>query len=139
MAIQLPKIAAAMSDLTPCMTQVAGILMDSMEENFAQGGRPKWEALKASTIQQRIKLRKWPGQILIRSQAGLKPSISSRADATSATIGSNKAYARIHQKGGQAGRGRKVTIPARPYLGVTEKEVGEIEIKIKQHIEGNRQ
>lgn len=29
----------------------------------------------------------------------------------------NEPYAGIHQFGGQTGRGRKVTIPARPYLG----------------------
>ncbi|OHD80493.1 MAG: phage virion morphogenesis protein [Spirochaetes bacterium RIFOXYC1_FULL_54_7] len=137
MEITLPKVAGAMRDLTPCMRQVAGILMDSMEENFAQQGRPKWTALKASTIRQRVKLRKWPGQILIRSQAGLKASISTRSDANSATIGTNKVYGRIHQKGGQAGRGRKVTIPARPYLGVTDKELGEIETKILNHATQN--
>jgi phage gpG-like protein len=27
-------------------------------------------------------------------------------------------YARIHQKGGEAGRGKKSLIPARPYMGV---------------------
>ena len=34
-------------------------------------------------------------------------------------IGSNKEYAAIHQFGGMAGRGRKVEIPARPYLPLT--------------------
>jgi phage virion morphogenesis protein len=34
-------------------------------------------------------------------------------------VGTNRVYAAIHQLGGQAGRGRKVTIPARPYLGVS--------------------
>ena len=36
----------------------------------------------------------------------------------SVIYGSNMEYARIHQEGGQAGRGKKVTIPARPYMGV---------------------
>jgi phage virion morphogenesis protein len=35
------------------------------------------------------------------------------------TIGTNLIYAAIHQFGGQAGRGKKVTIPARPYLPIT--------------------
>ena len=34
-------------------------------------------------------------------------------------IGAARPYARIHQLGGKAGRGRKVTIPARPYLPFT--------------------
>jgi phage gpG-like protein len=29
-------------------------------------------------------------------------------------------YARIHQQGGQAGRGKKTDIKARPYMGVTK-------------------
>jgi phage virion morphogenesis protein len=36
----------------------------------------------------------------------------------SVIYGSNMIYARIHLKGGRAGRGQKVIIPARPYMGV---------------------
>jgi phage virion morphogenesis protein len=36
----------------------------------------------------------------------------------SVIFGSNMEYARIHQKGGEAGRGKKTKIPARPYMGV---------------------
>ena len=36
----------------------------------------------------------------------------------SVVFGSNMEYARIHQKGGEAGRGKKTKIPARPYMGV---------------------
>ena len=36
----------------------------------------------------------------------------------SVVFGSNMIYARIHQKGGQAGRGLRSKIPARPYMGV---------------------
>ena len=36
------------------------------------------------------------------------------------SIGSNKEYARIHQEGGMAGRGRKVAIPQRRYLGAPD-------------------
>jgi len=36
----------------------------------------------------------------------------------SVIFGSNMIYARIHQEGGQAGRGNKANIPARPYMGV---------------------
>jgi phage virion morphogenesis protein len=38
----------------------------------------------------------------------------------SVIFGSNMVYARIHQQGGQAGRGRKSLIPARPYMGVPQ-------------------
>lgn len=35
-------------------------------------------------------------------------------------------YALIHQEGGQAGRGHKVNIPARPYLGISDDDQVEI-------------
>ncbi len=35
-------------------------------------------------------------------------------------IGTNKVYGRIHQLGGEAGRGRSIRIPARPYVGVSD-------------------
>ena len=37
-------------------------------------------------------------------------------------FGSDAKYARLHQFGGKAGRGGKVTIPARPWLGVSEQD-----------------
>ena len=51
-------------------------------------------------------------------------------------LGSNTAYAHIHQMGGQAGRGRKVKIPARPYLGVSKDDWEEIEGTIGDFIGG---
>ena len=51
-------------------------------------------------------------------------------------LGSNVEYARIHQKGGMAGRGRKVKIPARPYLGVSKEDWKEIEDTISDFISG---
>ena len=37
-------------------------------------------------------------------------------------FGSDAKYARLHQFGGKAGRGGKVTIPKRPWLGVSEQD-----------------
>lgn len=41
-------------------------------------------------------------------------------------LGSDKEYARIHQMGGRAGRGRKVEIPQRRYLGAPDGWVPEL-------------
>jgi phage virion morphogenesis protein len=38
----------------------------------------------------------------------------------------NLKYARIHQLGGKAGRGRKTRLPARPYLGISEEDKEEV-------------
>lgn len=37
-------------------------------------------------------------------------------------VGSNVAYAAIHQFGGRAGRGRRARISARPYLGIDQRD-----------------
>jgi phage virion morphogenesis protein len=38
----------------------------------------------------------------------------------SVIFGSNMVYARIHQEGGQTGKGQKSLIPARPYMGIPQ-------------------
>ena len=53
-------------------------------------------------------------------------SITTQYDNEAAIIGSNKVYAAIHQLGGQAGKNKKVTIPARPYLKLTDDDFEEI-------------
>jgi phage virion morphogenesis protein len=53
-------------------------------------------------------------------------SVTTQYDDTSATIGSNKVYSAIQQLGGQAGRNKKVSIPARPYLKLTQDDYDEI-------------
>ena len=52
----------------------------------------------------------------------------------SAIIGSNKVYAAIHQLGGQAGKNKKVTIPARPYLKLTDDNLEEILEQTKRYL-----
>ena len=58
--------------------------------------------------------------------ARLRNSINSQATDDLVMVGSNVAYARIHQLGGKAGRGHKVTLPPRPYLGVSKTDIEEV-------------
>lgn len=63
---------------------------------------------------------------LLRQRSRLLDSITSVADRDSAEVGTNLVYARIHQLGGNAGRGGAAKIPARPYLGVSDDGQAEI-------------
>jgi phage virion morphogenesis protein len=122
----LLKVASKCEDLKPLMKNIAGIMADAVEENFEQEGRPnKWQELAESTVQNRKKTKHWPGRIL-QVEGQLATSITTKYDNESAVIGSNLEYAAIHQLGGQAGKGNKVTIPARPYLKLTKNEQNEI-------------
>ncbi|NTU42937.1 MAG: phage virion morphogenesis protein [Nitrospirales bacterium] len=123
-------------DLSPAMRQIAGIMMRAVEDNFEAEGRPKWPGLRPSTIKQRQREGKWPGKMLQKSAGGLASSISRRSDSSSATVGTNKVYAAIHQFGGKAGRGRKVTIPARPFLQLTDEDMGEIKDVLMRYVRG---
>lgn len=112
---RLSELAARSSDLTPVMADISEIIKTAVEENFRVEGRPKWVALSPVTIKKREKKGKWPGKIL-QVNGRLAGSLTSKHDSNSATVGVISKYARIHQFGGQAGKGKKVTIPARPYL-----------------------
>ena len=60
------------------------------------------------------------GQSLLIDQGYLQDSIQNISDGANARVGAHMAYGAIHQEGGQAGRGKKTTIPARPYPGLSE-------------------
>ena len=115
----LLELAQKTSNLRPLMKNIAGIMADSTEENFKEEGRPKWQDLSEVTKTARRKTGHYPGQILqVSGQLAL--SITTQYDDESAVIGSNKVYATIQQLGGKAGKNKKVNIPARPYLNLSE-------------------
>lgn len=64
----------------------------------------------------------------------LASSVNTYYDEDSAIIGSNLAYAAIHQLGGQAGKNKKVTIPARPYLKLIGDDLEEVVYIINKYI-----
>ncbi len=66
----------------------------------------------------------------------LRNSIAWTVRGNAIIVGTNLVYARIHQYGGYAGRGRKVRIPARPYLGITEEDRREAESLLKEWLRG---
>ena len=50
-------------------------------------------------------------------------------------IGVNRWWSKIHQFGGMAGRGKKVKVPARPFLGLSEAGAEEVLAIARDHIE----
>jgi phage virion morphogenesis protein len=123
---KLLELAQKSENLRPLMKNIAGIFASATEDNFKNEGRPdKWTELSEATKKQRTKKKKWPGQIL-QVSGQLASSISTQYDDESAIIGSNLDYAAIHQLGGQAGKNKKIEIPARPYLKLTDEDLNEI-------------
>ena len=109
----IANLEKAGTDLTPAMRAIAQTLAYETEQNFAAGGRPKWEPLKNPSERRQ-------GGAILQDTGQLAASITTDYSSSRAMIGSNKEYAAIHQFGGKAGRGKKVAIPARPYLAVNK-------------------
>ena len=123
---RLQELASRGENLRPLMKNIAGIMATATEDNFKDEGRPdKWIDLSETTKKQRQKIGKYPGQIL-QVSGQLASSVSAVYDDNSAVIGSNLVYAAIHQLGGQTGKNKKTTIPARPYLKLTDDNFEEI-------------
>lgn len=135
------RVIQGMQDATPLMRVITGIMLDEVEENFEQEGRPEWLGLHPGTIAARKKAGHWPGKILQRT-GQLAASIVGDHDATSSVVGTNKEYAAAHQFGAKTrphvikprnkkalAFGGTVTkkvnhpgseIPARPFLVISE-------------------
>jgi phage virion morphogenesis protein len=128
---------ARLSNLRPALRIIGEAGMTSIQRNFEEGGRPrKWKKLKLSTIKQRRRQGKWPGQILVRTgvSGGLLGSISYRVTPSKVRWTAKKDYAAIHHFGGKAGRGRKVTIPARPYMMFQREDRAEFREALKEYV-----
>jgi len=113
------------SDMTPLMARLSDIMHEAVTDNFQAEGRPKWKELSPLTIKRRKKMGYENKPILQNS--GTLSRLEPHFGRDSAIVGTNVEYARIHQFGGPAGRGKKVNIPARPYLTLGDEALGEIE------------
>ncbi|MBU9377375.1 phage virion morphogenesis protein [Burkholderia multivorans] len=97
-AATMARVRALMQDASPVTALIAGLMADSVEENFAQQGRPKWLGLSPKTLKRRRE-EAGTGKILQRS-GRLASSITPAHDAKTARVGTNVVYAAIHQFGG---------------------------------------
>lgn len=134
----LERLQRRLSDLSPVMRDIGELLVERAKQRFEASTAPdgsRWAPNSAATLgallaRSRANFRK-DGSLSKRGtarKAGKKPLIDTgtlmgqmfyRASASEVTVGNTMRYAAIHQFGGQAGRGKKVTIPARPFLPVT--------------------
>ena len=88
------KLQAKFQDLTPVMRKIAGVMQDSVEENFSVEGRPGWPRSHRAIAQN--------GKTL-QNTGRLAGSITPKATGTSAIVGTNVAYAGMMQFGAKKG------------------------------------
>ncbi len=126
-----------LGNLEPAHEIAGEILHTSILRNFEEGGRPnRWTDLADSTKKQRKKQGNWPGQMLVRAgvRGGLMGAVSYDAAPDKVVFLGNKKYSAIQHHGGKAGPGRKVTIPARPYMMMQDEDWAEIKGAVKLFI-----
>lgn len=108
---QIERLSRGVSDNRYLlMRRLAGTMRYAVAQNFKQGGRPEWLAVKHRS------------GIPLNNTGALRQSIDELSDNDTALVGTNMIYAAIHQFGGWAGRNRKVYIPARPFLQLTNED-----------------
>lgn len=149
-----------LQDRRELMGALAGVMHGAVEQNFAEGGRPKWVDLHPGTKVARAKQGTWPGQILIRS-GQLVASLQDSFDNDHARVTTNKAYAAMMHFGGQTKphvirpRNKRALafggvvvrqvnhpgskIPARPFMTLTEGDADELVHEAQQFILGRTQ
>jgi phage virion morphogenesis protein len=126
-------------DMSPVLAVIGEIGLTSIKRNFEVGGRPrKWKRLAPSTVKDRIRVGKWPGQILVRSgvAGGLLGSLHYKARPKGVDLVADKIYAAIHHFGGKTGRGHKTHIPARAFMLLQKEDVREIKETVSDYIAG---
>ena len=102
--IALAGLGARATDLRPAMDEIGAMLMTSTDMRFERQVDPEgaaWTPNAPSTAKQKAKV----GHELILQMSGrLRGSITRQAESNSVTVGTNLAYARIHQLGGTINR-----------------------------------
>jgi len=136
----ITRVAGKVGNMKPVMTRIGAFYERRVLENFKNESAPDgtaWKPLAQVTMMMGLAKQKgWKGngglsargkryiqgKRILREKGDLEGSIHFQADNDSVTIGSSGSipYAAIQQLGGKAGRGLKVTIPAREYLAMNE-------------------
>lgn len=119
----LKQLSGQIADLTPVMDDIGQTLADNIRLNLGEGrqydGQPMVPLKQQRPRQGHRRVSDVP---LNDTRQHIYNRITHQADAHSVAVGMNEEVniGALHQFGGQAGRGRKVTIPARPFLPIRD-------------------
>lgn len=133
----MDQLYARATDLRPALLEIGEDLTGMVKESFSTSTSPwgeRWAPNAQATIMAHLakfggSYSKKTGRItatgsrrvtnkkpLIGETRALSTTIYSRVEGNTLTLGSPKQYAAIQNFGGQAGRGKKVTIPERRFM-----------------------
>ena len=137
--IDLRKRLAQLEDVTPFLKSIGeefagagGIINQRFKDEKGPDGKA-WAPLSDRTIKARLKKNGNAPLTILRLRGHLAGSINYQVSGGVLKVGTGKEvedYAGVHQFGGKAGRGLKVHIPARPYLGFSDADMEFIEDEV---------
>ncbi|MBI3771465.1 MAG: phage virion morphogenesis protein [Gammaproteobacteria bacterium] len=141
-------------DRQAMLAEIGSYVVSATKARFRKSEAPdgsKWQPLSYVTKLARIggrKAFKKRGGLTSRAQrtlgnmlplidrGHLMGSITYNVSGDSVAIGTNRKYGAIHQFGDMAGRGRKVKIPARPFLGLSRTDRIEVDHIMRSYVQG---
>lgn len=116
----LGKAAHKLANTQPLMETIGEVLVSGTLQRFQDEEDPDGKKWKPSIRAMET------GDKTLSDTGRLQRSIDYAATSDTVMVGTNVVYGRIHQLGGKTGKGHKVDMPARPYLGVSEEDMKEI-------------
>jgi len=136
---RLGTLSRELSDMQPTLEEIGNELANITDESFENQKTPwgePWEPNKQATLDEYAR-KKGKGKskkkqvalasdkLILIDSGQLRTSVTHEATKDSVTLSAGKIYARIHQLGGEAGRGKSVTLPARPYMPLKDEKLDE--------------
>jgi phage virion morphogenesis protein len=117
----------------PALASIGEYMLRRTDERFSAEqdaqGQP-WAPLSPETLKHKKHTK------ILTESGNLRGRIVYRVGVGSVAIGTNVIYGAIQQLGGKAGKGHKVTIPARPYLGVNDEDEREFAAILSDYLLG---
>lgn len=120
---QLKNIALQLKQPRKLYGVLGETLMKIHQKRFKEEVTPdgqKWKPLSART--KALKAQRGKSSKILRQDGYLSDKLAYNYGEDKLEFGSDAKYARLHQFGGNAGRGKKVVVPARPWLGTSDKD-----------------
>jgi phage virion morphogenesis protein len=122
------RLIASGSNLRPLYSEIGFALEDSTRKRFDSETAPDGTAwAPISDAWQARKAERGFSEGILKMRGDMLNSVRAEPDSSGVSIIAGPTeYAAIHQFGGQAGRNHAVTLPARPFLGVSDDDGEEI-------------
>ena len=118
----LTRLAARVDNMAPYLEAVGEDIVERSKARFDSSSGPdgqEWKEYSPVTLGlMRSRKGSRPRSLLVDTGALQRQIVATVEDSSVLRVSATQQYAAIHQFGGMAGRGRKVKIPARPFLPV---------------------